>query len=99
MASTVRNESRHAVVILLDHPAFGRKRACATLASRGQDGSNVVAEVRRSYPESIMLQPGSEATDLDDAIAQCSQVPALVAAKVVSVRKQDNKTASQKGRP
>jgi len=91
MASTLKNESRQAVVLILDHPAFltkahGWRRTTEKFASQNAAGVQSVVEKRRSYPGSLTLQPGEQVTDLDDAIAECSQVPALVAARVLSIR-------------
>ena len=91
MASTLKNESRQAVVIMLDHPAFstrasGWQRATAKFASSEENGARTVAEVRRTYPGSLTLQPGEEVSGLHDAIVRCSQVAGLVATKVLTVR-------------
>lgn len=91
MASTLKNESRQAVVVLLDHPAFlnrasGWHRSTAKFASTDENGTRLVEEVRRSYPGSLTLQPGEEVSGLHDAITGCSQVEGLIASKVLSVR-------------
>ena len=100
MPSTLKNESRQAVVIVLDHPAFqtkahGWQRTSAAFASQAEDGARSVAEVRRSYPGTLTLQPGEEAAGLPDAIEHCSQVPGLKKSRVLSIRREKPSTAQE----
>jgi len=91
MASTLKNDSRQAVVLILDHPAFhtkahGWRRTTESFASQNANGVQSIVEKRRSYPGSLTLQPGEKVEGLDDAIAECSQVPGLIATRVLSIR-------------
>ena len=101
MSATVKNVSKHPVVLVLDHPAFANKdsgwrRGVAKFANTSELGGRTVTEVRRSYPGVITLMPGESVGELHPAIQKCSQVPALVARKVLAISHQDDKpTATQ----
>lgn len=90
MTATLKNNSKQAVVLVLDHPAFANKesgwqRSAAHFASTTEEGQRVVAEVRRSYAGSLTILPGESITGLHEAISSCAQVPQLVASKVLTV--------------
>lgn len=96
--ASVTNLSRHAVQLILDQPAFftkqaGWQRTTATFANYTEDGSRQVAEVRRAYPATLTLLPGQTVDKLHPAITKCSQVPLLVANRVLAVKIVEEKKA------
>lgn len=97
MPATLKNISNGPVTLILDHAAFlnskdGWRRSTAKFANMGEDGGRSTREVRRSYPGTLTIQPGAEVTDLHPAIAKCSQVPNLIAGKVLSLTLTDEPT-------
>jgi hypothetical protein len=90
VAATLKNNSKQAVVLVLDHPAFANKesgwsRGVGRFAASTEEGHRVVSEVRRSYAGSLTILPGESVEGLHEAIEHCSQVPALRAAKVLTL--------------
>lgn len=95
MTATLKNNSKQAVVLVLDHPAFatkesGWKRTAARFGTTTDEGARVVSEVRRSYAGSLTILPGEAIDGLHEAIASCAQVPALVASKVLTLTVQSD---------
>lgn len=91
MSVTVTNTSRQPVNVVLDHPAFftkeaGWQRTTASFRSSDEDGNITTQEVRRAFPASLTLMPGESVSELHAAFAKCTQVPALIARKVLSVK-------------
>lgn len=89
--ATVTNLSRQMVQLILDHPAFftkqaGWQRTTATFANYTEEGARQVEEVRRTYPATLSILPGQSVSDLHPAIVNCSQVPALIAARILQVK-------------
>ena len=94
--ATITNISRQLVTVILDHAAFrnkesGFQRGIATFANYTEDGTRQVESVRRAYPPSLTLQPGESVSDLHPAVTKCSQVPALIAGRIVKVQFNEEK--------
>jgi hypothetical protein len=90
MSAILKNESKHPVVLVLDHAAFATKaagwsRTTARFGFADDQGSRVVKEVRRAYPGSLTIFPGASTDPLHDAVVHCAQVPSLIAQRVLSV--------------
>lgn len=99
MSATLKNKSRHTVVIVLDHQAFANKesgwnRTTASFATQTAEGNRVVQEVRRAYPGSLTILPGEVVKDLHDAIVNCSQVPELISRGVLQVTHSDDEKSA-----
>jgi hypothetical protein len=98
MPATLKNVSKQPVTVILDQPALltpelGWQRTTAKFGTTDDAGQRHVSEVRRSLPGTLMLMPGEAVADLPNAIAKCSQVPNLVASRVLELTYQQPEKA------
>lgn len=104
MAITVTNVSRQSVTVTLDQPAFftpqsGWKRSTVSFGMTMEGGSREVREVRKAIPTTLMIGPGQRVEGLHDSFPRCSQVPALVRAKVLVISQAAEQEADQESQP
>jgi hypothetical protein len=87
---TLINRSRTAHVIVLDHPAFRDKKwgyrvSNAVVIDDSATGLRSERSVRRALPGSLTLMPGARIEGLPPAIAQVTQVAALLEARQIAI--------------
>lgn len=98
VTATVTNISRQMVQIILDHPAFadrrhGWQRTTVDIGFADDNGQRRIETQRRAYPGTVTILPGQSLEGMHPAVKSCSQVPGLVANRVVTIKMVEEKTA------